>query len=448
MQLGFSTALRQTTSLTLSQQQSLRVLQMSGAELRDEAERLAAENPFLEVEGIDDVSPDSSRPEESDALPNSAPIDHLYDRWLGTSGDWDDPFEGVSLELCFAEHLRQQAGWLVLDEPVQTALLYLIDALDPHGLLPDSLDRLRADCPEADNPQDWERALSVLRTFEPTGVGAFNRAEMLLLQVKELLRQGEVSQKAADTFQRLTTDGLEALASLGDQTIDGDESLTQEFRHLLRLLRPNITSGYADEPVQYIRAELLIEVDSADALRITLLRGASPVLSLHTAAEEAARGDALLREQLQQAKQFLRAVEARNETLLRIVRFAATRQLAFLHEGLKGLAPLTQQEAAQALELADSTVSRAVAGKYFRCAQGTFELRTLFPGTAPEAASGKAAAMARIVALIAAEDPRRPLSDTKLTALLAAEGLELARRTVASYRTQAGIPSPSERRKR
>ena len=143
----------------------------------------------------------------------------------------------------------------------------------------------------------------------------------------------------------------------------------------------------------------------------------------------------------------MRAVEARKETLLRIVRFAGMRQEAFFRRGPEALVPLTQQEAAAALGLADSTVSRTVTSKYFRCAHGTYELQTLFPGPGQSGPS-REAIVERIYGWVKNEDPAHPLSDTKLTAMLTEAGFDVARRTVAKYRTEAGIPSPSERRRK
>lgn len=443
--LDLSASQRLLTTLSLSQQQSLRVLQMSSTELRDEAERLAAENPFLEVDAETADAPS----EEGLALERAdLPIDHLYDRWPGAEEAASDPWESLAREETLGEHLRAQMGLLSLEDDTRAALLYLIDALDEHGLLPAALDVLRKEVNEKISPDDWRRALEILRSFDPTGVGAFSRGEMLRLQVDELLREGEVAPATAEAFARLTETGLEGLASLRTPACGLSPDLREDVLALLSKLQPNITADFAETPVQYVRPDVWVETLPEGGLRFTLLRGATPVVTLAQSGE-AVQGDENLRELWQEAKAFVRAVEARKETVLRIVRFAGMRQEAFFRRGPDALAPLTQQDAAQALGLADSTVSRTVTGKYFRCRHGTYELQTLFPGPGSKGPERERETIVeRIYAWVRSEDPARPLSDTKLTAMLADAGFNVARRTVAKYRAEAGIPSPSDRRRK
>lgn len=444
--LDLSASQRLQTTLSQSQLQSLRVLQMSAAELRDEAERLAAENPFLEVDA-EAAEPSDAPSEEGLALERAdVPLDRLYDRWPGAEESSADPWDASAREETLSEHLRAQMGFLSLADDTRAALLYLIDALDEHGLLPAPLDVLRKEANERIAPDDWRRALEILRSFDPTGVGAFSRGEMLRLQVDELQKEGEVAPQTAEAFRRLTESGLEGLAGLRAPSCGLPSDLRDDLLALLPKLQPNITSDFAEAPVQYVRPDVWVETLPEGGLRFTLLRGAEPVVSLVQSDERAAR-DENLRELWQEAKAFVRAVEARKETLLRIVRFAGMRQEAFFRRGPEALVPLTQQEAAAALGLADSTVSRTVTSKYFRCAHGTYELQTLFPGPGQSGPS-REAIVERIYGWVKNEDPAHPLSDTKLTAMLTEAGFDVARRTVAKYRTEAGIPSPSERRRK
>lgn len=444
--LDLSASQRLQTTLSQSQQQSLRVLQMSSAELRDEAERLAAENPFLEVDAEGAEPPDAPAEEGLSLERADVPIDRLYDRWPGAEESSADPWDASAREETLGEHLRAQMGFLSLTDDTRAALLYLIDALDEHGLLPAPLDVLRKEANERISPDDWRRALEILRSFDPTGVGAFSRGEMLRLQVDELLKEGEVAPQTAEAFGRLTQTGLEGLAELRAPSCGLSSDLRDDLLALLSKLQPNITSDFAEAPVQYVRPDVWVEALPEGGLRFTLLRGAEPVVSLVQSGERAAR-DENLRELWQEAKAFVRAVEARKETLLRIVRFAGMRQEAFFRRGPEALVPLTQQETAAALGLADSTVSRTVTSKYFRCAHGTYELQTLFPGPGQTGPS-REAIVERIYGWVKSEDPAHPLSDTKLTAMLTEAGFDVARRTVAKYRAEAGIPSPSERRRK
>ena len=314
--LDLSASQRLQTTLSQSQQQSLRVLQMSAAELRDEAERLAAENPFLEVDA-EAAEPSDAPSEEGLALERAdVPLDRLYDRWPGAEESSADPWDASAREETLSEHLRAQMGFLSLADDTRAALLYLIDALDEHGLLPAPLDVLRKEANERIAPDDWRRALEILRSFDPTGVGAFSRGEMLRLQVDELQKEGEVAPQTAEAFRRLTESGLEGLAGLRAPSCGLPSDLRDDLLALLPKLQPNITSDFAEAPVQYVRPDVWVETFPEGGLRFTLLRGAEPVVSLVQSDERAAR-DENLRELWQEAKAFVRAVEARKERPLR-----------------------------------------------------------------------------------------------------------------------------------
>ncbi|MDA0948939.1 MAG: RNA polymerase sigma-54 factor, partial [Planctomycetota bacterium] len=225
----------------------------------------------------------------------------------------------------------------------------------------------------------------------------------------------------------------------------------QELLLRLARLRTRPLDGEG-EGAPTLRPEVRVRLHAGD-LVVDLVRGSLPevrvdhdleVLARDRAADRATR--TWLRPRVDEARRILDAVRQRQETLLLVAAAAARRQCAWLRAEAEHLAPLTMRSLAEELGLATSTVSRAVAGKALDTPRGVLPLRSLFQAEAPTAGVARLDARARVGALIAAEDPAQPLSDDAIAAVLAGEGLDLARRTVAKYRRELGLASSFERR--
>ena len=224
---------------------------------------------------------------------------------------------------------------------------------------------------------------------------------------------------------------------------------------LLRSLQPNPAAAFSDEPAGAIIPDLLIvrtevgwdiEINEETLPRLMVDRAyAASVRETQLTGDEAS----YVREHLQKASWLVRAVRQRTATLLRIGRSLIARQAGFFDNGVGSLKPLTLREVANELSLHESTVSRAVAGKYLQGPQGTVPLRFFFPSgvSADDGESHAAAAVQSRIRELIRNEGAKPLSDDKLVKKLKAEGFDIARRTVAKYREGAGIPSSVERRR-
>ena len=220
-------------------------------------------------------------------------------------------------------------------------------------------------------------------------------------------------------------------------------------------LDPRPGAAFARQPAEWVRPELRVELTDDDVV-VSFVAAHLPALRVSArCAALAADGDAelraYLRPKLAAARDLIRAVDLRRHTLLAVTTAVMRRQTAFLGEGPRSLLPLRMQAVADAIGVHASTVSRAVAGKWVITPQGTYPLRDFFDtGGAATPAGGDAVGQrgvpARIAELIAGEDPRRPLSDDELSALLASAGVQIARRTVAKHRNELGLPKQSRRR--
>jgi RNA polymerase sigma-54 factor len=348
--------------------------------------------------------------------------------------------------------LQVQLAWRQCPPALTAGVLALADLLDERGLLPQSDGELAA----ALGADVWLDALGVLQTLEPRGLGARTAVEAMLLQ----LPPGDPD---GDDIAALLGDHLDALArQRGDQVA---LALGLEFEDVQRLLarvkelnpRPGAPLAVSN-PVP-VRVEL--EAWLADGRVVVRARGGDlPELAVHpryAALAHAGHGEvrAYLRPKLAAARSLIRAVEQRQRTLVRVGAAVMSRQSEFLQHGVRALRALRMAEIAADLDCHVSTVSRAIAGKWVDTAHGVFALRRFFDGAqlgAPSAPAAAGAALsvhgvrARVQELFAAEDRTHPLSDDDVADLLARQGIVVARRTIAKYRAELGVPSRWRRR--
>ncbi len=353
------------------------------------------------------------------------------------------PAQGPGLD----EHLRAQLAWLECTPAMVEAVLAVAGHLDERGLL--TMDE--RDLAEELVDADVAAALALLRTLEPRGIGATCGAEAMLMQ----LDRGDADRGAIEALLRGHLDDLarNRLPQVA-RAIGVDLPELHRLVARIRELNPRPAETFARETPLWVRPELSVELVDGDVV-VRLLDAHLPALRVSSrCAALAEDGDAelraYLRPKLAAARDLIRAVDLRRHTLLAVTTAVMRRQTGFLLEGARRLLPLRMQDVGEAIGVHASTVSRAVAGKWVITPQGTCALRGFFDtggaSTDDAAVMGQRAVRARIAALIAGEDPRRPLSDDELATLLASEGIAIARRTVAKQRAESGLPSRSRRR--
>jgi RNA polymerase sigma-54 factor len=469
MKPRLQTSLGQQLVLTPQLRQALHMLQLSALELEAEIAAAVESNPLLDWEEsaplqvpdgqeAQEAAPDDAPREQEEAAAWEGDDEAWSERGGGGGNNLDDDADS-SDRIASAETLQDHLSWQLhlthLSPRDRRIGATLIDAIDDDGYLRESFDAIAETLqPEVNCGSD--EILAVLRQiqrFDPTGVGARNLSECLSLQLEVLpadtpgkaLALRTAAQTLIDRLPKLGADGLAEVLSCSDQ----DAACALQ---LLRTLDPRPGAQFGALPADtYVVPDCVIARHSG-MWRVSLA-GSQTRLTIHRGYEQMIRhagaADAgYLRGRLQEARWLLKNLEARGETLLKVVRCLVRQQSGFLEFGAQALRPLTLREVAAEIGMHESTVSRAVARKHVHTPRGTLPLRAFFASGIDTEGGGEASSTAiqdMIRRLIDAENPRKPLSDARLAETLKASGVPVARRTVAKYREALHIPSSHER---
>jgi RNA polymerase sigma-54 factor len=473
--------MKQTLQLKLSQhltltpqlQQSIRLLQLSTLELNQELEKFLMDNPLLErdepsqeptqVAALrEGESPPEAEPageqEPAPAQENAADAASAEIDWLsaGTSGsasrdDGDEPdlpslaAEATSLRT----HLVDQAVLLKLEQRDRILVAMLIDALDDDGYLTQDLDELMEALPaELEIEMDeLQIALRHLQQLDPTGVGARTPAECLELQLLAL-RDGTPARGLALQIVRSHLGLLAArdFARLKKALGCNDDELRQAQR-LIQSLNPRPGAAFTPIEARYVVADVIVK-KVKNVWLASLNQDAVPRLRVNRMYAEILQNNrnsssSQLSQQLQEARWLIKNVQQRFETILRVSQAIVDRQRHFFEHGEVAMRPLVLREIADVLGLHESTVSRVTTQKFMLTPRGIFELKYFFGSHVSTEAGGACSATAiraLIKQLVAAEDGKRPLSDSKISEILGQQGIVVARRTIAKYRESLHIP--------
>lgn len=471
MKQKLQTSLGQQLVLTPQLRQAIHLLQLSTLELEAEIAQAVESNPLLDWSEPETIRVDGDKGDTTqqgeDAPPehlDPAPWDREAEPWQERTGpasdgeeqDDGDPGERVADGDTLHDHLLWQLHLTHLSPRDRRIGAALIDAIDDNGYLRESLDAINESL-APDLVADRDQILTVLhqiQRFDPAGVGARDLGECLQLQLASLPDDAPgkaLAQRIAQgPIERLPRLGMDALARELHCTADDAASALQ----LLRTLDPRPGGQIGALPVDtYITPDCVIWRQQG-VWRVALASNHLPRLTIHRGYEQmlangAAGADAgYLRGRLQEARWLLKNIEARGETLLKVVRCLVREQSGFLEFGAQALRPLTLREVAAAVGLHESTISRAISRKYVRTPRGTLPLRGFFASGIDTEGGGEAsstAIQAMIRRLIEGENPRKPLSDARLAETLKASGVPVARRTVAKYREAMNIPSSHDR---
>jgi len=431
-------------AMTPQLQQSLKLLAMNVLELEQYLEELLQSNPLLELE----EAPQPSLEREEPALSDSG--DLRWDMLARAFDEEEAPREANwRAETTPLDRLREQIDREPLDATTRAIAHAIVDALDEDGYFRESPEVIAKALQVT--PQQVERVLvEVVQRCDPPGIGARDLTECFLLQ----LAGSDAAERLA---RRILLHARELLVRGEDEAIC--ELLGCTPRQLaaakarMRRLDPWPGHGLRGTPALYLRPELEFRrAPDGSGFVVELLQPIARRLQIHNPWQgrcRTAQEKAFLREAMREAKGLMQALSQRERTLLSVGEVLARRQQAFLALGPLGLRPLTLADVAAETGLHESTISRATHGKYARTPLGVVELRRFFCTGLPTRGGGVISVervQARIRALIEHENPARPISDQAIAERLQAEGIEIARRTVAKYREQMGIPSSSKRR--
>jgi RNA polymerase sigma-54 factor len=465
--------LGQQLTLTPQLRLAIRLLQLSSLELEQELGQALESNPLLEreeeaatdFEAAGDAAPVSEDKREDAEGADTETFDGEEPdfRWEDEPGHGSrQDFGGEELEDARAapqdlhEHLLWQLRLSHLNPRDQQIGAALIEAIGDDGYLEGGIEDIQAALqPEiVASVGEIETVLTLVQRFDPVGVGARSLSECLCVQLSLL----DPATPGFALARRIAGGHLDALAKLGPAKLAvqlGAEAVEVDAAvALLRSLDPRPGARIGGGETEFIVPDA-IAYRQGGVWKVATPHGSQPRLGINRHYERligtsGRENDNYLRAQLQEARWLIKSLETRADTLLRVARAIVRQQSGFLEHGPQAMRPLTLREVAEELGLHESTVSRATTRKFLRTPRGTFEFKYFFgSGIATDAGGGASATaiQAMLRRLVDAEDPRAPLSDAKLAEILKADGIPVARRTVAKYREAMNIPSSTERQR-
>lgn len=482
----------QHLALTPQLQQSIRLLQLSTLELHQEIEQILGDNPLLER--LDDpldrsvrlladgainnapangeAPPTPGQQAEGEAAPAPAGEGEGFEGGAdGERGDpdWSEGGSGSSagggededgrpqLEACaitLREHLMEQVREATLSARDRALAELVIDALDDNGYLEEPLDEIHARLPEELGIEidELRCALALVQSMDPVGVGARSAAECLALQIRRMPGVPLVTRRMALTIVEgyLSWFAQREYSKL-KKALDCDDEDLREVQAVVRQCNPHPGAAFAANVSDYVVPDVIVR-RSKDDWVVMLNPDVMPRLrvnSLYASLLKQGKSEAQMGAQLQEAKWLIKNMRQRFDTIRRVAEAIVERQRNFFSHGAVAMRPLVLREIADTLGLHESTISRVTTQKYMLTPHGMFELKYFFGSHVATEAGGEAsstAIRALIAQLTGAEDPRNPLSDSKIAEMLGEQGMVIARRTVAKYREALKIPPVSLRK--
>ena len=473
MKQGLQLRLSQQLAMTPQLQQAIRLLQLSTLELQQELQQALESNPLLEQidthEEIDTrETQDSETLDTADALeqkemPEELPLDASWDTIYtagtpsGTSGDYIDDelpvYQGETTQT-LQDYLMWQVELTPFSDTDRAIATSIVDAVDDTGYLTVPLeDILESMGDEEIDIDEVEAVLKRIQRFDPVGVAAKDLRDCLLIQLSQFDKTPWLEEA-----RLIISDHLDLLANHDFRTLMRvtrlKEDVLKEAVNLIQSLDPRPGQSIQTGEPEYVIPDVLVRKHNGH-WTVELNSDSIPRLQInqHYASMcNNARNDGdsqFIRSNLQDAKWLIKSLESRNDTLLRVSRCIVEQQQAFFEQGEEYMKPMVLADIAQAVEMHESTISRVTTQKYLHSPRGIFELKYFFSSHVNTEGGGEAsstAIRALVKKLIAAENPAKPLSDSKLTSLLSEQGIMVARRTVAKYRESLSIP-PSNQRK-
>lgn len=500
MKQALALKMGQQLTMTPQLQQAIRLLQLSTVELQAEIIEALATNPLLETQEEAGYQQENNKKnqentnnttdftenhaqekaqysDKSVSLENTLSANCESDSWH-ESPCWDELpqnslsqqpltdsqdgrdylFNSYHEEETLHENLLWQLEILSLNSQEKIIALCLIDAINDDGYLYSPLESLHssiaAKLPEITLQQVEDVLTQIIHTFEPSGVGARNIAECLRLQCRQLPNKTPFLKEANTIIESgLTILGKGQTTQLARRFNMSELTLNGAIK-LIQSLNPYPGRQIDGQRTEYIIPDIIVK-QSKSGWELTLNDENLPKLAINQQyaklikRAEKSKTNVYLKDNLNEARWLIKSLQSRHDTLLKVATFIVDYQQDFLLAGESAMKPLVLSEVAGALDMHESTISRATNRKYMLTPQGIFELKYFFSshvGTASGGECSSTAIRALIKQLIKGENSRKPLSDSQLTKLLEAKGIRVARRTVAKYREGMNIPSSTDRK--
>jgi RNA polymerase sigma-54 factor len=452
--------LGQSLTMTPQLQQAIRLLQLPILDLNAQIQEALEENIMLEMEDLPDVprtSADSTAEVETikaDELWQSRAAERTQDSGWNGEGRPITEFADES-----GESLHEHLYWQLEMEnfTVREALIgeALVDSINDDGYLTDNVKEIIDSLDEQPpiTSDEAEQMLVKLQRLDPVGVGARSLSECIIRQIEQL----DPETPGFKLSLEIAAGHLDLVASRDYGELRRGLRTSEENLHealaLVRACNPKPGLAVSPAATQYVIPDVFVrKIDNHWQVEISPT--GVPRLSVNQQYAKLLRGSgehAVLKTQLQEARWLIRSLEIRNETLLKVATSIVTRQTSFLEHGDESMKPMVLRDVAEEIGMHESTISRVTTNKYMHTPRGVFEFKYFFSSHLSSDSGedqSSTSVRAKIRKLIAAENPAKPLSDSKITNLLKDDGISVARRTVAKYREAMNIASSSDRRTR
>jgi RNA polymerase sigma-54 factor len=456
---------KQTLIMTQKLRQALKLLTLPTLELREELKTELQTNPLLEeVEEISetpDVSLDGDGGEsESEESGKDDEVD--WEAYLQDASDpgtvptperREEQYERVNVStVTLEEHLRSQLLIRRMGPEDEAVMDFILGSLDDRGYLTLTNEEIVEHT--GTEPERVERLVRMLQDCEPSGVGARDLRESLLVQLRGRGEEGELAYRIVEEhWESLKNRRLTDIARSMKVPVQEVQAALDE----IATLNPSPGSQMAGEDARYVYPDLVVErvgddyvvfLNDRNVPRLRINRAYERVLLDQSGGDQKTKE--FVKTKLKSARWIVQTIEQRRRTMVKVMQKIVEKQRAFFDHGVLHLKPLTLQDVAREIEMHESTVSRVTSGKYVQTPRGVFELKFFFSsglGTSDGDDISSKAAKEKITRLIESEEKHHPLSDQKIADTLRAEGVDIARRTVAKYREQLGVPSARMRKR-
>lgn len=452
----------QHLTLTPQLQQAIRLLQLSTIDLQQEIQLLVESNPMLEATPNEEK--EDSRVETEQAIVHDEFSDfqwsQLYNN-LSKRNNFDDNDYNFDNLHCTTTNLQDHLRWQLdlspmsdIDRAIATTI---IDAINDDGFLTNSVADLYTSLNSDDVPLDLDEIEAVrhrLQLFDPVGCCSVSLAETLLIQLEQL----PLDTDHLTLAKKIIVDDIELLGQHNYRQLmknyQVNEKVLDEIIQIIQKLNPKPGNLIHQDITEYIIPDITVK-KTGEQWRVYLNQNILPNLSINNQyAALIQRADnsvdnQYLKNNLQEARWFLKSIQSRQETLLKVATCIVEHQQGFLEYGEEAMKPLILNDVASALDMHESTISRVTTQKFMHTPRGVFELKYFFSSHVNTNTGGECsstAIRAVIKKLISAENRKKPLSDSKIAELIAEQGIQVARRTVAKYREAMSIAPSNERK--
>ncbi|NHB92993.1 RNA polymerase factor sigma-54 [Photorhabdus cinerea] len=477
MKQSLQLRLSQQLAMTPQLQQAIRLLQLSTLELQQEIQQALEMNPLLEQdEEYQEIGSQESPDNETEAMdtldalqqkdmPDELPLDASWDEiyTAGTPSGTRNDYSADELPLYQGEttqtlqdYLMWQAELTPFTETDAAIATSIIDAIDDTGYLTVPLEDILASIGDDQlTLAEVEAVLKRVQHFDPIGIAARDLKDCLLIQLSMFPPETPYLQET----KLIVCEHLELLGHRDFRNLIRlsrlKEDTLKEVINLIQSLEPRPGLAVNTGESQYVIPDVLVRKESGH-WQVELNADSTPRLRInqhyaelgqHTRNESDCQ---FIRNNLQEAKWLIKSLESRNDTLLKVTRCIVEQQQEFFEHGEEHMKPMVLADIAFQVDMHESTISRVTTQKFLHSPRGIFELKYFFSSHVNTESGGEAsstAIRALVKKLVAAENPAKPLSDSKLTSMLTNQGIVVARRTVAKYRESLSIP-PSNQRKR